>query len=147
MMLAAIVLCGASMLLTACSKDDDKTADVGPGPLAQKLSGRAFYSIYEASGIAKGEGSSSVGATYSAVIDIYNFQADGTGDFQRCFFNDDSLEPVMVHGILGYGEFTYSSAADGTVAITLKNNWNHSDCRPQCHSRQGSLGQGFYCHD
>ena len=25
----------------------------------------------------------------------------------------------MVHGILGYGVFTYSSAADGTVAITL----------------------------
>ena len=32
----------------------------------------------------------------------------------------------MVHGILGYGVFTYSSATDGTVAITLSNNWDQS---------------------
>ena len=40
----------------------------------------------------------------------------------------------MVQGILGYGDFTYSSAADGvgiegiagTVAITLNNNWDQS---------------------
>lgn len=60
------------------------------------------------------------------VIDIYHFQTDGTGDFQRCFFNDDSVEPVIVQGILGYGVYTYSSVADGTVSIALKNNWNQS---------------------
>lgn len=32
----------------------------------------------------------------------------------------------MVHGILGYGVFTYKTAADGTVAITLSNNWDKS---------------------
>lgn len=129
MMFATVLLtlCGTTILLTSCSKDDDdKTTDVGPSSLAGKLSGGAWYNIYEASGIAEDEDPSSVGATYSVVIDIYHFQADGTGDFQRCFFDDDSMEPVMVHGILGYGDFTYSSAADGSVAITLKNNWNQS---------------------
>ena len=116
MMLAAIFLCGSMVTLTSCSNDDDdKKTDVGPGPLAEKLSGGAWYKIYEASGIAKEEGPGGVSETYHSVIDIYHFQTDGTGDFQRCFFNDDSVEPVIVQGILGYGVYTYSSVADGTV--------------------------------
>ena len=95
--------------------------------MAEKVNGGAWYDVYEASGTAKEEGSSDAETVfYSVVIDIYNFRADGTGDFQRCFFNDESEEPVMVHGILGYGVFTYSSATDGTVAITLSNNWDQS---------------------
>ena len=128
-MMAAIVICGVMMTLTSCSKDDDKNEPklVSPGPMAEKVSGGAWYDVYEASGTAKEEGSSDAETvSYSVVIDIYNFRADGTGDFQRCFFNDESEEPVMVHGILGYGVFTYSSATDGTVAITLSNNWDQS---------------------
>ena len=124
------------MTLTSCSKDDDKNEPklVSPGPMAEKVSGGAWYDVYEASGTAKEEGGGDAEVAYTVVIDIYHFQADGTGDFQRCFFNDDSEEPVMVQGILGYGDFTYSSAADGvgiegiagTVAITLNNNWDQS---------------------
>lgn len=128
-MMAAIVICGVMMTLTSCSKDDDKNEPklVSPGPMAEKVNGGAWYDVYEASGTAKEEGSSDAETVfYSVVIDIYNFRADGTGDFQRCFFNDESEEPVMVHGILGYGVFTYSSATDGTVAITLSNNWDQS---------------------
>ena len=124
-MLAAILICGTSML-TSCSKDDDQTTNAGPGPLAEKLSGGTWYEIYEASGVAEEEGPSYAEAEYCVVVDIYHFQPDGTGDFQRCFFDEESSDPVMTHGILGYGEFTYSSAADGTVTITLKNNWNQS---------------------
>ena len=122
-MLAAILICGAMTMLTSCSNNDNIMVDE-PDPLAERLSGGAWYDIYEASGMAQNESASSAEAAYSVVVDIYHFQADGTGDFQRCFFNDDNEEPVMVHGILGYGDFTYSSAADGTVAIRLKNNWN-----------------------
>ena len=128
-MMAAMLICGVMMTLTSCSKDDDKNEPklVSPGPMAEKVSGGAWYDVYEASGTAKEEGSSDAETvSYSVVIDIYNFRADGTGDFQRCFFNDESEEPVMVHGILGYGVFTYSSATDGTVAITLSNNWDQS---------------------
>ena len=126
-MLAVILLSGITMLLTSCRDDiDDSPTYVGPGPLAEKLSGGAWYDIYEASGTAKAEASEGDNATYTAVIDIYHFQADGTGDFQRCFFNDEDEEPVMVQGILGYGDFIYSSAADGTVKITLKNDWKQS---------------------
>ena len=124
-MLAAILICGAMTMLTSCSNNDNIMVDE-PDPLAERLSGGAWYDIYEASGMAQDESASSAEAAYSVVVDIYHFQADGTGDFQRCFFNDDNEEPVMVHGILGYGDFTYSSAADGTVAIRLKNNWNQS---------------------
>ena len=124
-MLAAILICGAMTMLTSCSNNDNIMV-VEPDPLAERLSGGAWYDIYEASGMAQNESASSAEAAYSVVVDIYHFQADGTGDFQRCFFNDDNEEPVMVHGILGYGDFTYSSAADGTVAIRLKNNWNQS---------------------
>ena len=123
--LAAILICGAMTMLTSCSKEDNSTVD-GPEQLVEKLSGGAWYDIYEASGTAQEEGGGDEEKAYSVVIDIYRFQTDGTGDFQRCFFNDDSTEPVMVHGILGYGVFTYSTAADGTVAITLENNWNQS---------------------
>ena len=135
-MMAAIVICGVMMTLTSCSKDDDKNEPklVSPGPMAEKVSGGAWYDVYEASGTAKEEGGGDAEVAYTVVIDIYHFQADGTGDFQRCFFNDDSEEPVMVQGILGYGDFTYSSAADGvgiegiagTVAITLNNKWDQS---------------------
>ena len=127
-MMAAILICGVMMTLTSCSKDDDDntTTLVSPRPMAEKLSGGAWYDIYEATGTAKAESANSAETAYNMVIDIYHFQADGTGDFQRCFFNDGSEDPVMVHGIIGYGDFTYSSAADGTVAITLKNNWNQS---------------------
>ena len=124
-MMAAILICGVMMMLTSCSKDDNATGD-GPDQLVEKLSGGAWYDIYEASGTAKEEGGGDAEAAYSVVIDIYRFQADGTGDFQRCFFNDDSEEPVMVHGILGYGVFTYNTATNGTVAITLSNNWDQS---------------------
>ena len=122
---AAILICSVMTILTSCSNNDNATV-VGPDPLAEKLSGGAWYDIYEASGTAQDEDDSSAEAAYSVVVDIYHFQADGTGDFQRCFFNDESMEPVMVHGVLGYGVFTYSSSADGTVTITLTNNWNQS---------------------
>ena len=127
-MMAAMLICGVMTTLTSCSSDDDdeKTMLVSPGPMAEKVSGGAWYDIYLASGTAKDEGASSIKADYSMVIDIYHFLADGTGDFQRCFFDDNSEEPVMVQGILGYGDFTYSSATDGTVAITLNNNWSQS---------------------
>ena len=125
-MLTAILICGAMTMLISCSNNDNATV-VGPDPLAERLSGGAWYDIYEASGTAQEEGASDAEtASYTVVIDIYHFQADGTGDFQRCFFNDESMEPVMVHGILGYGDFTYSSAADGTVAITLTSNLKQS---------------------
>ena len=127
-MLTAILIYGVTLMLTSCSKDDDDdTMFDSPGTLAEKLSGGAWYDFYEASGTVKEESGSNAGTvSYTMVVDIYHFQADGTGDFQRCFFNDDDEEPVMVHGILGYGDFTYGSAADGTVAIRLKNSWNQN---------------------
>lgn len=118
------LLC-VSMLLS-CSNEDNQAATDSVNPLAQKLSGPAFYSIYEAFGTAKDEGDNSVEAAYSFVIDVYYFQEDGSGSLQRFFFDYEHEEPVMIHGLVGYGVFSYSSTTDGNVAITLSNDWNQS---------------------
>ena len=116
-----LTLCGMTSL-TACSRDDEQT-NAGPGPLAEKLAG-TWYSIYEASGTAEIEGSDGASVPYSFVIDVYHFEENGKGNFQRCFFFDDDTRPALVQGILGYGDFTYSTTADGRVNIVLVNNWN-----------------------
>ena len=117
----------ATVLLTSCSKDDDSTTEAGAGPLAQKISGGAWYCIYEASGIAMSEDPISEQVPYIVVVDIYHFEEDGTGDFQRCFFSeDDNTKPALVQGTLGYGIFTYTTRDDGLVSITLVNDWNQA---------------------
>ena len=117
----------ATTTLLSCSKDDDSTTEAGAGPLAQKISGGAWYCIYEASGIAMSEDPIGEQVPYIVVVDIYHFEEDGTGDFQRCFFSeDDNTGPALVQGTLGYGIFTYTSHDDGLVNITLTNDWNQS---------------------
>ena len=66
-MLTAILISGAMMTLSSCSKDDDQT---GPGPLAEKLSGGTWYCIYEAWGVAEEDGPGSAEAAYCVVVDI-----------------------------------------------------------------------------
>ena len=121
---AAILFSGVCVL-ASCSKDEDSTNSTKPGPLAGKLNG-TWYSIYEATGTAKAENSGVENAAYTSVIDIYHFNESGRGDFQRCFFNDQDLDPVLVHGILGYGDFNYNSTDDGKVNITLTNNFGQA---------------------
>ena len=121
MMAAILLVCGMSAL-TSC-EDDDLNKSNDAGPLAKQLSG-TWFGIYEASGTAKTESTNEASSTYSSVIDIYEFEENGTGCFQRCFFEDDDLNPVVVQGILDYGNFDYSSTKDGKVNITLKHRWN-----------------------
>ncbi len=119
-----ISVCGL-IAVTSCSSDDNTPSEeVGPGPLAEKLVG-TWFAIYDAEGTATSESDGSI-VDYDAVIDIYNFDKNGTGSFQRCFFNDDTKSPVLVQGIIGYGDFTYSSKVDGKVTNTLKNDWKQT---------------------
>ncbi len=120
-----LIICGI-VVITSCSNDDNNTPseEVGPGPLAEKLCG-TWYAIYDAEGTAISESNGS-SVEYDAVIDIYIFDKNGNGTIQRCFFGDDELSPALVQGILGYGEFTYTSKADGKVSNTLKNNWKQT---------------------
>ena len=111
-------------MLTSCSSDNDdnNVTPPNPGPLAEQLSGR-WFEVYEATGTAVKEGSTNEKVNYSAVIDIYDFDKNGEGNFSRCFFSDDETSPVLVQGITGYGTFSYSSTADGKVSLTLKNDF------------------------
>ncbi len=126
-MLAAILsFCGMTMF-TSCANEDNNIPseeETGPGPLAEQLSGM-WYAIYEAKGTAISEGSGE-SVDYESVIDIYQFDKNGGGTLQRCFFGDDWKTPAMVHGNLGYGDFTYTSKADGTVNLALKHDWKQS---------------------
>ena len=142
-MLAAILTCCVcccvtAALLTSCSYDKVLESNTDPQPLAEKLSGGAWYTIYEAEGVAQRDDTDGETIPYNVVIDIYHFQEDGTGDFQRCFFNDDRLTPALVQGTLGYGRFSYTTRIDGTVYITLTNDWNQS------YPKQWSV---FYAND
>ena len=125
-MLATILtFCGATtMSLTSCSNDDDIEQKAAPGPLASKLKG-TWYSIYDAKGTAEREDGATGKVDYSIVLDAYNFDGMGVGTFQRFFFDEDAGFE-MVQGILGYGNFTYSSSSDGKVNLTLANDWKQS---------------------
>ncbi len=126
-MLAAILIISGNMVLTACSNSDDPVTPgkTGPGPLAGALSGM-WYDIYDAEGKAQRDNGDGTTVNYDAVIEIYRFEENGSGTFNRCFFGDDELTARMVHGNAGYGDFTYSSKADGTVNMALKNNWKQA---------------------
>ena len=115
------------VLLSSCSDDDDTPAPTpaGPGPLAEQLRG-TWYCAYDATGVAVSEDGNSRRASYDMVIDIYDFKAEGTGSLQRCYFYQDDLEPVMVQGSLGYGQFNYTSTADGQVSMTLANDFGQT---------------------
>ncbi len=125
-MLATILTFCGIMLYSSCSNGDNNipAEEVGPGPLAEKLGGM-WYAVYDAQGTAIGENEGK-SVDYEVVIEIYRFDKTGNGTFNRCFFNDDYNSPALVHGNLGYGDYTYVSKADGNVSIALKHNWNQS---------------------
>ena len=120
--LLAIVISSMAML-TSCNNEDNATTPT-PEPLAGQLSG-TWYCAYDATGTAMAEDGSNQKADYDMVVDIYDFSSEGFGSLQRCFFRDDT-EPVMVHGSLGYGQFNYTSTADGQVSMTLVNDFGQS---------------------
>ncbi|MBE6248532.1 MAG: hypothetical protein E7106_04675 [Prevotella sp.] len=123
-MLAAILtICGASVL-TSCSSNDDNavtpaTPD-GPGPLAETIEGLWW-------GFSVGEGTLNDGSLeYAAAIIAYRLSNDGTGMWQKIYLDDEGA-PVWSYGEIdnesgnnAYGEINYTSAADGTIAVKIK---------------------------
>ena len=126
-MLTILILSGLCISLASCSKDDNESSAASasnPGPLAKQLAG-LWVNAYEAKGTACAGSSADdpVSFDYIFVIDAYEFDEKGNGNFYRYFFNEnDNLErPGVVWGLLGSGTFTYSSKADGSTDITLAN--------------------------
>ncbi len=125
-MMAALLIISSNFVLTACSSDDPVSpGESGPGPLAEVLSGM-WYNIYDAEGTAQRDDGEGTPVDYDAVIEIYSYDEKGSGCFYRSFFGDDELTPRLVQGTEGYGDFTYTSKADGTVNMALKNNRKQS---------------------
>ena len=107
-------------LLSSCSEKD---SPVNNNPLAEKFEG-VWYAEYAKEGSLPGLIDSDPDIIYNKVIHVYKFNADGTGSWEKFYLNDD--EPVYNQAEVALGKlvdadgaFHYSTAADGTINITL----------------------------
>lgn len=111
------MLMGLPMMLglAACTEHDNPVA---PNPLAAQVQGM-WWAMYDE------EGKTFAGDEYHSVIQVLNFNDDGTGWWSLLFFNDDSDEPMERYGGKSSdGGFTYTTSADGTVNFTLNDDWD-----------------------
>jgi len=90
---------------------------VDPNPLAGQVSG-LWWSLTDQ------EGSYSDAATtfdYTRLGMALNFNADGTGYGIVFLFNNDESEPIDNIGGEGFGKFTYTTTADGSITMDFSN--------------------------
>ena len=113
-----------SLGFTACTDKDDATAQ---NPLGDKITG-TFYQLYQATGtvdhvIDKTDilSETEVSRDYTRVVEVYQFQDNGTGLWNRYFLDNKSNEPFaeLGEGSGHPGSFEYTTRDDGTVTVTL----------------------------
>ena len=120
-MLAAVIATGGASLMTSCigNEDDPVVNPDTPGSLDMPLDG-VWYSHYPSKGtLQKSQNGEKLDYTY--VLEYYQFNTDGTGVWNRMFFNTDQDEPLENLGSKVTGHFTYTSQSDGKVTVTLDN--------------------------
>lgn len=108
--------------LAACS-DDNSDNPAPQNELGDEIIG-TFYQLYDATGaIDNIVASIALPRDYTRVMEVYLFMADGTGLWNRYFFNDESGEPFadLSGGSGGLGHFSYTLQEGGTVSVTLDN--------------------------
>ena len=106
--------------MASCSEHDDF---VDTNPLHDDIVG-TFYKLYDVNGSIDGVISkTSLPHEYTRIVEVYHFGEDGTGLWNRYFFDDESGEPFadLGGGSGGLGRFKYSTQADGSVSVTLDN--------------------------
>lgn len=123
LMLVAVMILG----LASCSEHDDNP--VVPTPANDEIVG-TFYKQYNAEGtvehvIVKTDDSKETETSrdYTRVMEVYQFMADGTGVWNRYFFDQESGEPFadLGGGSGGLGHFSYTLQQGGTVSLTIDN--------------------------
>ena len=125
LMLMSMLTAGTVSTFTACSDDTDEIMKVN-NPLANQLQG-----MWIAENIESGKFPAWVEGeperTYTKVVNAYKFFDDGTGVWEKFYVNDNG-EVARAKGDLIYNEpdkaaadgfFRYTSAADGTINITM----------------------------
>lgn len=118
LMAMLLLLCGASLCVTSCAEDKDT---VKGGPLVDKVAGM-WYDHYEKDGV-----SLWTGEKYCRVIQVLNFNNDGTGWWCMLFFNNEDSNPVERYGGKSSdGSFTYTTSADGVITFKLSDDWDQN---------------------
>lgn len=124
MLLATIVVCSSGMILSACSEYDNPVQK--PVYSADEIVGE-WSMTYDYSGTISnyiGKDTQAQPQTaYTRVMDFYHFLADGTGVWNRYYFNDDSEQPFadLGGGSGGLGAFSYQFESNGSVQLQLTN--------------------------
>ena len=117
---AVLPLCGFILGLTSCSNSENTT--VVENNSVKGLVG-TFYQVYDVQGSLDSViANTSLPHKYSRVVDVYEFRDNGTGIWNRYFFDDEGSEPFadLGGGSGGLGSFKYSTLADGKVNISLE---------------------------
>lgn len=136
-----------SLGFAACTDKDDATAQ---NPLGDKIIG-TFFQLYHATGtvdhvIDKSDPLSEkeISRDYTRVVEVYQFQNNGTGLWNRYFLDNKSSEPFaeLGQGSGHPGSFEYTTHADGTVSLTLTSQDIANQKEYQPLSRQLTLADG-----
>ena len=136
-----------SLGFAACTDKDDATAQ---NPLGDKIIG-TFFQLYHATGtvdhvIDKSDPLSEkeISRDYTRVVEVYQFQNNGTGLWNRYFLDNKSSEPFaeLGQGSGHPGSFEYTTHADGTVSLTLTSQDIANQKEYQPLSRQLTMADG-----
>ena len=124
--LMCMVAAATSFTMTACSGDQDdlllnkEAKNMLKGGVVSKQVKGVWYACYQADGTAVSDNGDGKTLKYAHAYDVYEFNENGTGSFQRHFIGEGANTPDLSWGCEGRGNFTYTSTADGVVSITLK---------------------------
>lgn len=122
MMAAILTLCG-TVTLTSCTANEDSPVEnpiTDPNPYGEALEG-VWYCAYPAEGNLTHPNYDEDMIHYDHIVEVYEFHADGTGAWDRLFFNNrEDGEPVDNFGGCGpSGAFNYATTPDGTITLSL----------------------------
>ena len=122
----AIIACGLiGFTCVSCTSSEDNP--VKKTQSNDNLVGTWFVE-YEDDGTVNDDQTGKGNFKYSHVVDLLQFQPDGTGCLYRCFFNDEDADDVVHLGIVWgdkeYGNFHYAFYEDNSIEITLDGNKN-----------------------
>ena len=109
-MLAAILVCGAS-ILTSCSSNDDNTVVPSQQEMEKSLVG-VWYEDFDYEDVTED------GKPFNRAMIVVEAKADHTGYVALAVFDDEFNEPLEIYGGPKDAPFTWQVTAEGNVTLT-----------------------------
>lgn len=121
---------GLAIWLTACSVEDTPFYDTRP--VAERIVGTWYVSYEEDGTINVINNEETTSTDYNRIVEVYEFQQDGTGIWNKYYFIGRQGLPFshLGGGSGGLGAFKYTTSDDGTVNVTLFNTQNALSTEP-----------------